>query len=77
MSWYFAGSGKTSLADILQFLTGANKLPATGLDKTPIIKFSCLPLASSCELSITFSRAWGVLQYKKFVEKMEYAILNS
>ena len=76
----FSGSSQTSLPDILQFLTGANKLPATGLDKTPTIKFtdeSCFPVASSCALSITFSRAWGSLQYDAFVEKMNYAILNS
>ena len=69
-----------SLGNILQFFSGANKLPATGFDTVPKIYFTndeCLPCASTCALSITFPRSLGLLSYDDFQEKMDMCILGS
>ena len=55
--------GPVLLSDILQFVSGSSKLPASGFYNTPKISFTdeeCLPRASTCDLSITFSRSWGM-----------------
>ena len=49
-NWYIypLENSQTSVPDILQFLTGSDKLPATGFDRTPTINFidcKCLPVA--------------------------------
>ena len=52
-----------SIGDVLQIFTGSAKVPATGFDgipKTKLIVEDRLPTASTCELSITFSRKMGV-----------------
>ena len=67
-------TGQTSVPDILQFLT------ATGFDRSFTINFTdrkCLPVASTCALSITFPRTWGLLQYPAFLEKMHEIVHNS
>ena len=69
-----------NLADILMFFTGARKIPGTGLDNCPSIKFSneeLLPRASTCECSITFSRSTSSLSEVKFKEMMNDSILGS
>ena len=76
----FVGNDKTSVSDILKFLTGSDKYPATGFETSPKIYFTgrrCLPLTSTCALTITFSRSWGLLQYPVFVEKMQEILHNS
>ena len=73
-------TGQTSVPDIIQFLTGSDKFPATGFDRSFTINFTdrrCLPVASTCALSITFPRTWGLLQYPAFVEKMHEIVHNS
>lgn len=70
-----------SIADILNFVSGASRLPATGFDKTPSVYFTddcCLPKASTCDLSITFSRSLiGLLSTEQFKERMDMAISNT
>ena len=69
-----------TLGDILEFLSGARKLPATGFPKNPSVHFCSgdrLPKASTCDVSITFSRGMGLLQYEQFKEKMDLCILGS
>ena len=68
------------LADLLQFFTGARKVPVTGFDTTLKIKFSneaMLPKASTCDCSITFSRSWSLLMDDEFQQKMSECILGS
>lgn len=69
-----------SLENILQFFSGASKLPATGLDGNPIISFTsqdCLPYVSTCGLCIFFPRSIGCLSYDDFQDKMDLCILGS
>ena len=69
-----------SLDKVLQFFTGSSKLPAAGFHTTPTINFTddtCLPRASTCDLSITFPRKYGFLTFEEFKEKMDFCILNS
>lgn len=65
-----------NLGDILMFFTGARKIPGTGLDNCPSMKFSneeLLPRASTCECSIT-SRSASSLSKVKFKEMMNDSI---
>ena len=67
-----------SLGDIAQFMSGSSKLPAAGFDRQPSIQFTddvCLPKASTCDVSITFPRSFGSLQYDEFKEKNGYVHL--
>ena len=69
-----------TLGDILEFLSGASKLPAVGFSKDPSVHFcneDQLPKASTCDVSITFSRGMGLLQYEQFKERMDLCILGS
>ncbi len=52
-----------SLGDVLQFMTGANCVPAVGFAFTPEDK---LPVVSTCALSITFPRCISQMTYGKF-----------
>ena len=66
--------------DILQFFSGASKIPAIGFDSTPKLCFTseeCLPRVSTCDLSITFSRSMGLLSFQKFAETMDMCIQGS
>jgi hypothetical protein len=77
---FYAGVQGVYLPDLLQFFTGARKIPATGFDTTLKIKFSnefMLPKASTCDCSITFSRSWGLLMDDEFQQKMSDCILGS
>ena len=70
------------LEDILKFLSGSSKIPATGFDATPRINFvseqgSRLPSVSTCSLTITFPRQIGLLTYESFEELMDLSILGS
>lgn len=45
------GENVTSLSDVLQFLTGAKRIPAVGFEKELTIAFTdnvMLPVASTC-----------------------------
>lgn len=69
-----------TLGNILQFFTGASKVPGAGLDETPKISFTSLerlPQASTCSLNIEFPRSMGYLQYEEFEAKMDLSILGS
>ena len=69
-----------SLADVLHFFSGADKLPATGFTVTPSIYFTdteMLPKSSTCDLSITFPRSLGLLSYEEFQQKMDLCIKGS
>ena len=62
------------------FFTGLSKVPATGFDCVPKIKFidgNRLPTASTCELSITFPREMASLTVDEFKEKMDFCIHGS
>ena len=53
-----------SLANVIHFFSGADKLPATGFTTTPSIQFidmEMLPKSSTCDLSITYPRSFGLL----------------
>ena len=69
-----------SVQDILKFFTGSAKMPATGFDGTPKIYFceaDRLPSGSTCDLSITFPRLMGLLEYDQFKTKMDEYIHGS
>ena len=69
-----------SLENILQFFSGASKLPATGFDETPKNSFTSedvLPYTSTCALKITFPRSLGVLSYDDFESKIDSCICSS
>ena len=69
-----------SLSDILHFMTGSSRIPPAGSHEIPSILFTddnCLPVASTCDLSLTLSRKYGLLTYEQFKDKMTFAIQNS
>ena len=70
-----------SLSLFLKFFTGAAMLPACGFSADPKICFtsdeSRLPLASTCDLSITFPRSMGLLSENEFKTKLDFCILGS
>ena len=73
-------SSKVSLGDVLKFFSGSSKVPASGFDKYPSIKFTdvdCLPIASTCDVSITFPRKIGLLAYEDFCDRMDFCIQGS
>lgn len=80
-----AQGGGVTLKDILKFLTGSGKVPATGFDATPRIEFfnddifveERLPTISTCTLCLRFSRLMGLLTYEDFKERMTLSILGS
>ena len=52
-----ANDDDVTIGDILKFISGSSKVPATGFDSIPKIKFTnkdCLPTVSTCDLAITF-----------------------
>ncbi len=69
-----------SVSDVIHFMSGSSKLPAAGFDSNPSIHFTdelCLPKASTCDISITFPRSYGLLSYEEFKEKMDMCICDS
>ena len=73
-------TSQVSLSDVLYFMTGSSRIPAAGFNEVPSIIFvndNCLPVASTCDLSITFSRKYGFLTYEQFREKLDFSIENS
>ena len=65
------------VGDVLQFLSGAARLPSTGFETNPKIRFcdeDCLPRVSTCDISITFSRKMGQLSYNQFKQRMDMCI---
>lgn len=69
-----------SIGDVLQFFSGSSRLPASGFSNIPSIHFTDeerLPKASTCDLSIVFSRSWGHLSFEEFKDKMDLSIRNS
>ena len=65
-----------SLESILQFFSGASKLPATGFDETPKITFTSenvLPYTSTCALKVTFPRSLGLLLMMTLRAKWNFA----
>ena len=80
---YFLENGSTTgvtLLDIWKFFSGANKIPGTGFENAPSIKFTdenMLPKVSTCAHCITFSRQFGLISYDNFKYKMKECILGS
>ena len=75
-----ANDDYVTIGDILKFISGSSKIPATGFDSIPKIKFTnedCLPTASTCDLAITFPRKMAHLSPKEFKAKMDFCILGS
>ena len=69
-----------TVQEIVKFMSGSSKIPATGFDTTPKIRFTDsdrLPTVSTCEMSITFPRGMGLLSYEEFKDKMDFCILGS
>ena len=77
----FVDRESVTLKQILQFFSGSSRVPAAGFDRTPKLFFTNaddrLPWASTCELSITFPRAMGLLTEEDFRQKMDMCILGS
>ena len=74
------GRQGVTLVDILQFFSGAGKIPAIGFYSTPRLSFTaeeCLPRVSTCDLSITFPRSMGLLSFKTFADTMSMCIQGS
>ena len=68
------------ISDITEFVSGASKMPASGFDRTPSVCFTdseMLPTSSTCALTITFPRQYGLLTYEYFKEKLNLCIRNS
>ena len=80
---YITDCGKqqdVTVGDILKFISGSEKIPATGFDSIPKIGFTDddrLPTASTCDLFITFSRRMATLDYDEFKNKMDFCIHGS
>ena len=77
---YNTGKGRVKLDDILEFVSGASKIPPSGFQKNPSIKFcndDRLPKASTCDVSITLPRKLGLLQFEQFKERLDLSILGS
>ncbi len=69
-----------SLSDVLNFVSGASKLPAAGFENTPKIQFTdenCLPYSSTCAITITLPRPYAHLSFEEFKEKVDMAIRNT
>ena len=52
------------IEEIIQLMSGSSRIPATGFDGTPTIRFTDsdrLPKVSTCDLSITFLERWETL----------------
>lgn len=72
-----AGQRCVTLGGVLQFFSGANKMPSTGFECTPKICFTDedrLPFSSTCDLRITFPRSLAYLSYEEFKKKMDFCI---
>ena len=77
---YVLECDNVSVGDILKFLSGSSRIPATGFDTTPKIRFTdedCLPTVSTCDMSITFPRKMGLLNFEEFKNKLDFCILGS
>ncbi len=62
-----------SLGDIAQFMSGSSKVPASGFNCQPSIKFTdviCLPKTSTCDVSITFPCSYGLLDYDTLKKRL-------
>ena len=73
-------TGTVCLSDVMKFISGSSRVPATGFDKAPSVKFTdveCLPTVSTCDISITFPRKMAMLKYEEFQEKLDFCILGS
>ncbi len=70
-----------TLSDMLQFQTGASKLPVCGLSTMVFaVHFSeedRYPCVSTCTNTITFTRNWGMLHFEEFQNKMDSSIKNA
>lgn len=69
-----------SLSEVLQFITGSQKIPATGLESPVTIDFTSidqLPVARTCTCCLIVSRSWAVMTPEDFCKKMEMCMLNS
>ena len=74
----YAGVNGVELGDVLQFLTGAKRIPASGFGTALKVKFTNevkLPVVSTCDCSITFSRSWGTMDENKFKNRLSECIL--
>ena len=77
--WYVyvtecADRDDVTLEEVLKFLSGSSHIPVTGFDNTPKIRFTNderLPAVSTCDISITFPRRMGLLDYENFKQKMD------
>ena len=72
--------GEVRLADVLMFMSGSSKVPATGFPKTPTIRFTdvdCFPTASTCDVSLMFPRKMALLEFEQFQVKMNFCIKGS
>ncbi len=45
--------GEVRLADVMMFMSGSSKVPATGFPKTPTIRFTDVDCVSTSDVSIT------------------------
>ena len=64
-----AGRGDISFSMVLNFISGASKLLASGFDVYPSVRFTdldVLPYVSTCDLSLTFPRSYSLLPYQEF-----------
>ena len=80
MEYQFTIFTDVSIGDILHFVSGATKLPATGFTTRPSIHFSdidAFPISSICDITITIPRSFGLLTYAEFKSRMDMAILDS
>ena len=67
-----ANRGDVTLQCILQFITGSSRIPATGFEDIPSIRFTDderLPTVSTCAMSVTFSRSMGLLSLIQRIQK--------
>ena len=69
-----------SLADILKFISGSSKFPASGFGSLPKICFTnndCFPYVSTCDIAITFPRLMASFSVDQFKERMDFCIEGS
>ena len=80
MEYQFTIFTDVSIGDILHFVSGATKLLTTGFTTRPSIHSSdidAFPFSSTCDVSITIPRSFGLLTYAEFKSRMDMAILES
>lgn len=76
---YAAGEVDCTVADVLVFLSGADRVPPLGFEKQPTVTFlrdGKFATASTCSLELRLPTQYGS-QYAKFREAMVMSLMDN